>query len=383
MASVKAAMLRGTEGKITDEMVEKVLAEVGKEYPAKDQYNTEASIDAIKHWAQGIGDINPLWQDTDYAKQTSYGDIIAPPTFLYSCWGRAGIQGLPGIHALHIGDEWIFHKRIHRNAKIIVTGGVQSLVEKTTSFAGRSFLQTHFRNFRDESGELIATMYANTMRTERDTASSTKKYQSSILPYTNEQLEAVWKGIEDEVIRGSAPRYGDDVEIGEELPPLVKGPLTMSDVVGFKMGWGSHAVHHIRANEHRYWYIKRHPRVPIRNRLNVPDCPEAVHMISDMADSIGIPRWYDYGPQRMAWLGHVVTNWMSDGGHLKALKASVRKPNLEGDIQYIKGRVAGKSSDVAGGSSVRLEVWAENQHREVTATGEAVVSLPMKDGQRP
>lgn len=378
MTSAKTAVPRGTEGKITDEMVATVLAEIGKEYPAKDQYNTEASMDAIKHWAQGIGDINPLWQDLEYAKRTSYGDIVAPPTFLYSCWGRAGIQGFPGIHALHIGDDWIFHKPIRRNAKITVTGGVHSLTEKSTSFSGRAFIQTHFRYFRDENNELIATMYGNAMRTERDTANSTKRYQSKITPYTDERLEAIWNGIEAEVIRGNTPRYWEDVQVGDELTPLVKGPLTMSDVVAFKMGWGSHSVHHIRANEHRYWYVKRHPKVPIRNRLNVPDSPEAVHMISDIADAIGIPRWYDYGPQRMAWIGQVVTNWMGNEGHLRELRAAVRRPNLEGDVQYIRGRVTAKRLDTQGRHVVEVDVWAENQHEEVTATGTAIVGLPLK-----
>lgn len=375
-------VIRGTERKITDEMIREVQAEIGKEYPAKDQYNTEATADNIRHWANGIGDLNPLWHSADYARTTCYGDIIASPTFLYSCCGRAGIQGFPGIHTMHLGDDWIFYRRVRLGMTITVTGGVHSLTEKKTSFAGRAFLQTHFRHFRNEKQELLATMYLNQMRTERNTASRTQRYQSQIEPYTDEQLASVWQGIEAQTIRGNTPRYWQDVEIGDELPPLTKGPLTMSDVVAFKMGWGSHFVHHIRANEHRYWYIKRHPDLPIRNRLNVPDCPEAVHMLSDTAKAIGIPRWYDYGPQREGWLGQLVTDWMGDEGQLLELRVALRKPNLEGDVQKIKGKVASKEVDAQGRCVVGLDLWAENQHMVVTATARATACLPSNSAGR-
>jgi acyl dehydratase len=36
-----------------------------------------------------VGDTNPLYLDSEYAKNTSYGDIVAPPTFLTAIrnWG--------------------------------------------------------------------------------------------------------------------------------------------------------------------------------------------------------------------------------------------------------------------------------------------------------
>jgi acyl dehydratase len=40
-------------------------------------WNYEASRDAIRHYAWGIGDDNPLFHDADYAKGTQWGGIIA------------------------------------------------------------------------------------------------------------------------------------------------------------------------------------------------------------------------------------------------------------------------------------------------------------------
>ena len=38
--------------------------------------------DGIKHFVDGIGDINPLYRDMNYARGSKYGCLIAPPTFL-------------------------------------------------------------------------------------------------------------------------------------------------------------------------------------------------------------------------------------------------------------------------------------------------------------
>ena len=40
----------------------------------------EATRDNIRHYAHGIGDDNPLWTRTDYAKATAHGGLIAPPS---------------------------------------------------------------------------------------------------------------------------------------------------------------------------------------------------------------------------------------------------------------------------------------------------------------
>ena len=64
--------------RITDDMIEQLRQRIGIARPIPYPYNTEASCDAIRHFAHGIGDLNPLWQDVDYAAGTRWGGIIAP-----------------------------------------------------------------------------------------------------------------------------------------------------------------------------------------------------------------------------------------------------------------------------------------------------------------
>ena len=45
-------------------------------------YNDEASSYNIRRWADAIGDLNSRFRDSDYAKSTKYGRLVAQPTFL-------------------------------------------------------------------------------------------------------------------------------------------------------------------------------------------------------------------------------------------------------------------------------------------------------------
>src|SRR5439155_390504 len=71
--------------------------------------------------------------------------------------------------------------------------------------------------------------------------------------------------------------------------------------------------------------------------------PERVHWDPALAGAVGVPAPYDYGPERVAWLGHLVTNWMGDDGFLARLNVQVRRHNLIGDTTWCRGRVAAKA----------------------------------------
>ena len=43
----------------------------------------EASLDNIRRFGDGVGDYNPLWRDESHARDSRFGMITAPPTFIY------------------------------------------------------------------------------------------------------------------------------------------------------------------------------------------------------------------------------------------------------------------------------------------------------------
>ena len=369
-----------TYGRITEDELQRLRSRIGVKFKDQRPWITLISRDAIRHWAYGIGDDNPLWLDEEYAHKTRHGGVIAPPTILYACdrvaSGYAG--GFPGVQAMYSGTNWEWFKIIGENDRIEAISMLKDLVEKKSEFAGRAVEQIYETTFMNQDGEIVARAESSCFRTERDVASQRGKYLDKIKElkrWSPQELEGLWEHYRGEVerIRGSNPRYWEEVEVGEELPALVKGPYTPMSGVAFVQGWGGFYIH----GERIAWreYIERHPGMGPPDELEIPQGPIRVHWDNEFARRVGVPGAYDYGPQRVSWLAHLFTDWMGDDGFLKSLKARVTRFNVWGDVQFIKGKVLEKLKHGYDGV-VGVEAWAENQRGEITAQGYAEVVLP-------
>ena len=342
----------------------------------------EATRDNIRHYAHGIGDDNPLWCDPDYARNTRYGDVIAPPSFLFACdrfiSGYCG--GLPGVHAMWAGADWQWHKPIRRNVAVRTESWLKDLFEHQTRFAGRTVQQIYHVDFYDEAnGDLLADADSWVFRTERDTAREEGSKYNEVRErgrrvYEDDEIRAVYAKYRDEKVRGAETRYFEDVEIGEELPPIVKGPMTVTGFIAFAQGWGGL---YIRANRLQWKLIDKHPGTGIKNRYGIPDCPERVHWEDDFALEVGAPAAYDYGPERTSWMIHHLTDWAGDDGFVRASKTQIRRHNPVGDILHVSGEVTGKDI-VDGEGIIDVSQRAENQDGELSVIGAAKVRLPFR-----
>ena len=365
---------------ITDDAVESLRRLIG--VPIADTVEPwcyEASRDNIRHYAHGIGDDNPLWCDPRYAAETNFAEIVAPPSFVFALSRILSgyVGGLPGIHAMWAGSNSTWHRPIRVGTQIKTTAYLKDLIQHETRFAGRAFQQIYHVDFMDSAGVLLCGGDSWCFRTERDTAREfgTKYATSKIRQptrYGPEDLKRVFEAYEAESIRGKEPRYVEDVAIGDEIPAIVKGPMTVTGFIAFAQGWGGL---YIRANKLAYQQLRKHPGLGISNALGVPDVPERVHWENELATDVGTPGAYDYGPERCSWLMHHVTNWMGDSGFLRSHRCEVRHHNVVGDLITISGKVTGKEED-ENGRYVVIEQEARNQHEELSAIGTATVRLP-------
>ncbi len=165
-------------GRITEEGIAELIGRIGRERPIA-SWNEVASKDAIHHFAEGLGDDNPLWRDEEYAKKTKYGCIIAPPLFLHSCVmpsGGAPGGGLPGVFGLWAQDYWEWYQPIRVNDRITGTGKLVTVNVKEGRFAGRMVEQTLLNTFYNQRGEVIARYWNTALRHERSAAREKKKY---------------------------------------------------------------------------------------------------------------------------------------------------------------------------------------------------------------
>src|SRR3954451_8957758 len=203
----------------------------------------EATRDSIRHYAHGIGDDNPLWCDPAYAALGRYGTIVAPPSFVFALdrvlSGYVG--GLPGIHAMWAGADLACHEPIRRGTEIRTNAYLKDLVEHQTRFAGRALQQIYHVEFSDRSGALLCAGDSWCFRTERDTARELgTKYDEAKRRaprhYTEDDLRAIFELYEAEAVRGAEPRYVDDVAVGDELPSMAKGPMTVTGFIAFAQG---------------------------------------------------------------------------------------------------------------------------------------------------
>jgi len=366
--------------KITEEGLDELRKRIGVTIGVTaEPWCYEATRDNIRHYAHGIGDDNPLWCDPDYAAKSSHGGIVALPSFLFSTSRIVSgyVGGLPGIHAMWSGADWTWHKHVRRNDVISTEARLQDIIEHQTRFAGRAVQQIYHVDFFNQQGDLVAGADSWCFRTERDHAreQGTKYSDVKARPprhYSQEELAIAYKHYADERIQGVRPRYWQDISEGENLPVMMKGPMTVTGFIAYAQGWGGL---YIRANKLAWKQIDAHRGLGIPNRFGIPDCPERVHWEEEFALEVGAPGAYDYGPERCSWLTHQLTNWMGDDGFLRRATCKIRRHNPEGDMLFIKGKVTRKFVE-NGRHLVEIEQEARNQDDELSVLGTGIVELP-------
>ena len=342
----------------------------------------EANQDAIRHYAYGIGDDNPLWIDLEYARKARYGTIIAPPCFLYATnrviSGYVG--GLPGIHAMFAGTDWTWYLPTRLGDRIHTEVYLKELVEHQTQFAGRAIQQIYHGDFFNQIGEKIAECDSWCFRTERQTAREKgQKYKKGKerKVYSDKEIKHAMEMYANEKVRGGEHRYWEDVNIGDELSPIMKGPMTVTGFIAFVQGWGGL---YIRAHKLAFKLYKDHPGVGIPNAYNIPDIPERVHWEDELAKAVGTPGAYDYGPERVSWMSHLMTNWVGDDGWLYKLNAKIVRHNPVGDLLTITGKVTKKYKE-GDRCFVDCELLAVNQDGEHSCEATATAILPSRESR--
>lgn len=370
------------KGQITEHALETLRKRIGIERVRNVRnWNTVATADNIWHFAVGIGDDNPLWCNPEYAKNTHYGRLVAPPTFAFSlCISEQ--EGLPGVPTIMgLGgvsyEDWVLQQPILENDRFRVSFILLDIVEKKSPTGGRMIQQITQLNYWNQRDELVVKRILSMPRMEISTVrQELQKVSRPKHRWSQAELEALYHDYEQETRRGATPRYWEDVSVGEELPQVMKGPQTITTEVfaegGIGMTWT--ATHRMLYN-----IFRRHPgAMAIEPETNVPDLPAAIHWVDGVAQQLGLPAAYEAGPQRVCWLVHLLTNWMGDDGFVKRFHVDITENVcLQGDAQWCRGRVIDKRHE-RDEHLVECEMWAVNQLGQTTARGTATIRFPAR-----
>ncbi len=199
--------------------------------------------------------------------------------------------------------------------------------------------------------------------------------------WQREEIEAIEAEILAYERRGAVDRFWEDVQVGDRMADLLKGPLCATDMISWYLG--SQPVYqpaHAMALQH----YRKHPKWAFRNpAIGVLEPNIRVHENVDAARSSGLPAPYDVGIQRQQWTLQALTDWAGDNSFLKSASTQIRGMNYFGDLTRIGGSVTRKWVDDDGDAVVELEFACTNQLGENTMPGRAVLALPRRGGPSP
>ena len=135
---------------ITDSM----RAAIGKDSVPM-TYLVEAG--AIRRFADAIGDQSPLYRDEQTARETSYGGIVAPPTFLRLFRPSPAILEFPNPYpgVLDGGSRWEYFEPVRPGDRITVTVRLVDLYEREGSLGNMLFAVRENR-FVNQEGAMVA-----------------------------------------------------------------------------------------------------------------------------------------------------------------------------------------------------------------------------------
>ena len=381
---------------LTDEDIERARLLLGIDTASgARELNCEANFDSMRNWALGVGDDNPLYCDEDYGRDTRWGSQIGHGTQLGHL--KAPMYGDPipeeiqqqtksmfrGVHVFVSGGTWDWYRPLRPGDRVFSFTGQESLDVKDSEFAGKSVIRVGRQVMINQFGEVLGVYRVLTVNTERSKSREKGKY-AAIEPahYTDEDYERIDAIYAQEKALGAEKRFWEDVNVGDELPPMVKGPTTITEMIAFHAGGYGFVPYGLRSSRVGYKNRKRIAPFYIKNAQGVWDVAQRLHWDSEWAKAIGNPMAYDYGVQRQCWFYHHVSDWAGDDACIVRMEDSIRKFNYMGDTQFLSGKVLGKREE-DGQKVVDLELHMINQRDTETAYGSATVALPSKDGGLP
>jgi acyl dehydratase len=391
MTTAEDTETAAVEGRITDEDIERARAQIGIAVNQRDEaWNKLPQADAITHFAFGCGDDNPLFHDAEYGRGTRWHGQIAPPTFAIA----TGLDQTPkftdperkklfrglfrGTGKYYSGVKWTWYQPIYAGRPVLMEAYTLDVQVKESEFSGgRSVKETYRFLYVDADGNPIATRDESYINAERHGSKKSAKLAGiERQHWTEEEFAEVEAAYEAEQRRGAEPHWWEDVNVGDELPSVMKGPLTVVDIISMHMGWGwgGYGVGPLKFG---HQLRKRMPAFYQPDEYGVPDVVQRLHWDPKRAQALGIPAPYDYGQMRAAWVSHLLTNWIGDDGWLAEMDLQLRGFNYHGDIHRCTGAVTAKGDSPT--EAVSLEVFATNQRDEATTKGSAKVLLPSRD----
>ena len=345
----------------------------GPRFPGtREAFNTIINRDSIRKFVDGIGSLNPLYQDLEYARRSHHGGAIAPGTIIYSV-AEGHYEIPPGyppppFGQLYGGDEIVWHDVIRSGDEINwTTTKPTEIVVKPSKLHGRvafSFGRHEF--FRRSDNGKLAT--CNFWKIILEHGGIHREPSREPIVHTQEYIDKVYAAQDAEEVRGAEPRYWDDVEVGDKLRPVVRGPHTLMELVAWIIG----------AIGERYFISDRLYRI-MHEETGWGEWDPDLKVFKNFHEASLTDRLNGIGVQRSAWTEMMLTNWAGDNAFLKRQKTEHRGRGGYGKVYWCSGEVARKYKE---GSEhlVDIDCHVHDHLDNELLRGNATIRLPSRLG---
>lgn len=381
-------------GRITDESLDLMRRRIGFPSPTvragllDEPYNMECTADAVRRYAICVGDDNPFYRNAEYARAGRWGQVIAPPGFEVTMgidrsrpmepgFAKETSKALRGVQLYHSGAEHFYYAPVGESARLYKAGWVADVQDKRSSFGGRSAIVTNANCYWDEGERVVSAGTSWFVHAERRDASArgedgarARKDEPAV--YTDAQLEEIEAAYDGEYRRGAKTLYLEDVKVGDALPRMAKGPITITDLINSHMGGGWYGYGnppYKLAYENR----KRLRGFYTRNEHNAWDTLQRVHWDAGLARAVGVAAPYDIGPMRRQMVCHYCTNYAGDEAWIYRIRYELRNFNYMGDVTWISGLITDVREDEALGPLIELDIRGVNQRGDENIRAEATI----------
>jgi hypothetical protein len=257
--------------------------------------------------------------------------VIAPPCFLYAVDETTVTQDHADRRRVYRSADWTFYDVVSASAAIEANA---ALISESSTDDGIE--QVGRVEFCTPDGGLLASAVVTCARPHGAALAIEDRPE---LRYTGDELNEIERTILSEERRGSAVREYESTSPGEEFGPLIKGPLSIMDVVAW--------------------------------------CAATTGVVSQDAGHSegGLHDQSATGPQLVTWMCQLVTDWMGDDAFLHRLQVELRGRPPLGSTTTISGRVISVSLQ-GQRPTASVELSAVDQHGALTASGVAEVIQP-------
>ncbi len=337
-----------------------------------------ATEESIRRVGLGVDPWNPLWHDEAYGARTAWGSIVAYPTYV-GFFGETGIMQLRAPaecgtqYMIWIGEDYEFHRPIKPGDSFRIWQGRPQMVDVTPAGDGPRVWglvegDLEYFNQRGEPVGRLKNYVQRTFLSQPPAVHPMPEYS-----YTADEIRYIGRLMRREQITGAGTRYWDDVQIGDEVAPVVTGPTNMgtnsltSAIVPDLGDFFMHARHFYLASlgeELGSEFI----RDPATGRYLIRGGPMSRHWSDLAAQAEGEPCAWLFGVVSRFSLLRALTNWMGDDGFLRRFKWRHMTRTRVGDTMVAGARVVGKRIE-DDEHLVDLHVWLRNLQGQHLGSG--------------